>query len=161
MDLTRRLNQVLQVRSGQEVPQAHKLAVTLVLHVNDPPTVLATADLTAIDDDAVFGSDDSERDEVFEMGVEMALFFVLLVVIVGVHAEVVEGEFFLDALFEGKALFESEGVGLGDHRDDIYNIREFLEDNDVDWFKTTRIISQVDCAIDVTVLRRTRDRRAG
>lgn len=110
MDLTRCLNQVLQMRPRQEVPQAYKLAMVLVLHVDDAPTVLATADLAAVDDDAIFGADDSKRDEVFEVGVEMTLFFVLLVVIVGVHAEVMEGKFFLDALFEGKALFKGKGV---------------------------------------------------
>lgn len=110
MDLTRCLNQVLQMRPRQEVPQAYKLAMVLVLHVDDAPTVLATADLAAVDDDTILGADDSERDEVFEVGVEMTLFFVLLVIIVGVHTEVMEGKFFLDALFEGKALFKGERV---------------------------------------------------
>lgn len=106
--LTRRLNQILQVRPRQEIPQRDKLAMIFILHVDNAPTVLPTADLATIDDNRVLRADDGERDEVFDVGVQGAFFFILFVVVVGVHAEVVEGEFFLNALLEGEAFFEGE-----------------------------------------------------
>jgi hypothetical protein len=60
----------------------------------------------------------------------------MLVVVVGEHAEVVEGEFFLDALFEGGALFEGEGVGFGNYGDDVDDVGELFEDDNVNWFQT-------------------------
>ena len=138
MDLRRRLDQILQMRPRQEISQRHKLAMVLVLHVDHAPPILAATHRFAADHNVLFGTDDGEGDEIFHAGVEGALFFVVLVVVVGKHAEVVEGEFLLDALFEGLAFFEGKGVGFGDYGDDIDDVGEFFEDDDVDRFETAR-----------------------
>lgn len=60
------LDEVLQVGPEQEVPQVDELAVVLVLDVDNAPSVLATTDLLAVDDDVLLGADDSEGNEVLE-----------------------------------------------------------------------------------------------
>lgn len=60
VDLRGRLDKVLQMRPQQEVTQLHKLAVVLVLDVDDAPPVLAPADLLAIDNDGLLGTDNGE-----------------------------------------------------------------------------------------------------
>lgn len=64
MDLSSRLNQVLQVGPSQEVAQVHKLAVIRVLHINDTPTVFAPTDRPAFNDNVVLGADDSKGNNV-------------------------------------------------------------------------------------------------
>lgn len=107
-----------------------------ILYIDDAPTVLAPTDLAAVDDDAVFATDDRERNEVVDVRVQLAFFIILLLVIVGVHPEVVEGKFFLDALFEGEAFLKRERVRFSNYGDHVDDIGEFLEDYDVDRFET-------------------------
>lgn len=126
VDLARRLNQILQVGTSQEVPQRYKLAMVLILDIDHPPAILPTSDRAPAYDDVVLGTDHGERDQVFDVGVESALFFILLVIVVGVHAQVVEDEFFLNALFEGHAFFEGQGVRFRDNGDDVDDVGEFL-----------------------------------
>ena len=135
MNLTRRLDQILQMGARQKIPQADELAVVLVLDVDHAPAVLAPAHRAAVDDDGFLGADDGEGDQVFDGLGELALFVVVLVRVVGEHAQVVEGEFFFDAVFEGLALFQREGVGLGDYGDDVDDVGELFEDDDVDGFE--------------------------
>lgn len=113
--------------------------MVLVLDVDDAPSVLPAAHRAASDDNVLFGADDGKGDEVLHFGVGRAFFFVVLVVIVGEHAEVVEGEFFLYALFKGHAFFEGEGVGFGDDGDDVDDVGEFLQDDNVNGLKAVRI----------------------
>jgi hypothetical protein len=70
------------------------------------------------------------------LSVDGTLLIVQLIVIVGVHLQVVEGELLLDALLESQALFEGEGIGLGDDGDDIDDIGQLLQDNDIDGLET-------------------------
>jgi hypothetical protein len=70
------------------------------------------------------------------LSVDGALLIVQLIVIVGVHLQVMEGELLLDALLESQALFEGEGIGLGDDGDDIDDIGQLLQDNDIDGLET-------------------------
>jgi hypothetical protein len=48
--------------SRQKVPQAHKLAVVLIFHVYDSPSVLASSDGASPNDDVLLGANDGERD---------------------------------------------------------------------------------------------------
>lgn len=66
VDLGRRLDEVLEVCPEQEVPQIDELAVVLVLDVDNPPAVLAAANLLAVDDDRLLGTDDGKGDQVLE-----------------------------------------------------------------------------------------------
>ena len=47
----------------QEVTQVDEFAVVLILDVDDAPSVLAAADLLAVDDDVLLGANDSEGNE--------------------------------------------------------------------------------------------------
>lgn len=51
-------------RPCQEVPEVNKLAVALVLNVDDPPAVLATADSLPINDHVTFRTNDCKGDHV-------------------------------------------------------------------------------------------------
>lgn len=73
VDLRRRLDEILQVRPQQEIPQVDELAVVLVLDVDDTPPVLAAADLLAVDDDGLLGADNSKGDEVLRTQCQWSL----------------------------------------------------------------------------------------
>lgn len=64
MDLGCRFDKVLKVCSQEEVSQVNKFAVVLVLDVDDAPSILATSDLVAIDDDGLLGSHDGEGNQI-------------------------------------------------------------------------------------------------
>lgn len=66
MDLGCCLDEVLQVCPEKEVAQVDKLAVVLVLHVDDTPPVLAAPNLLTIDNDRLLGTDDGERNQVLQ-----------------------------------------------------------------------------------------------
>lgn len=191
VDLAGGLNQVLQVGTGQEVAQVNELAVVLVLDVDDTPAVLAAANLLAVDNNGLLTADDGEGDDILQrkwletnnngivcadtiaylnLSVDGTLLIVQLVVIVGVHLQVVESELLLDALLESLALFESERVGLGDDGHDIDDVGQLLQDNDIDGLETESAEVRVSTNVDLMVVttagraskgRLTHDRRAG
>lgn len=70
-----------------------------------------------------------------DLNVDSALLVVQLVVVVGVHLQVVESKLLLDSLLESQALLERKRIGLGDDRNNIDNIRQLLQDNDVNGLK--------------------------
>jgi hypothetical protein len=63
VDLRSRLDEVLEVRAEEEVPQVDEFAVVLVLDVDNAPPVLATPDLLAIDNDGLLGADNGEGNQ--------------------------------------------------------------------------------------------------
>ena len=63
VDLRGGFDEILQVGSEKEVSQVDKFAVVLIFNVNDTPAVLAAANLLAIDNDGLFGTDDSKRNQ--------------------------------------------------------------------------------------------------
>ena len=82
VDLGRGLDEVLEVGAGEEVAQVHEFAVVLVLNcggldvvaqerwchvsrtVDHSPTVLAAADLLAVDDNGLLRADDGKGKDV-------------------------------------------------------------------------------------------------
>lgn len=66
VDLRRRLDQVLQVRARQEVPEVDELAVALVFDVDGAPAVLPAADGFAGHIDVALGADDGEGNDGLE-----------------------------------------------------------------------------------------------
>lgn len=64
MDLAGGLDEVLQVSAGQEVSQVNEFAVVFILDVNHAPTVLAAANLLAVDDNVLLATDNSKRNDV-------------------------------------------------------------------------------------------------
>ena len=179
VDLGGRLDQILKVGAGQEVSQVDELAVVLVLDVDDSPPVLAAADLLAVDDDGLLRADNGEGNDVLtvmavshrschkscvhgawyrsvhylDLGVDRTLLIVELVVVVGVHLQVVEGKLLLDALLESLALLEGQRVGLGDDGDDVDNVGQLLQDDNIDGLE--RVAGGLDeeqAAVDAGVL---------
>ena len=63
VDLRCGLDEVLEMGAQQKVPEVDKLALVLVLDVDNTPPVLATANLSAVDDDGLFGSNDGKGDQ--------------------------------------------------------------------------------------------------
>lgn len=64
VDLAGGLDQVLQVSAGKEVAQVNKLAVVLILDVDNTPAVLAAANLLAIYDNGLLTADNGERNDI-------------------------------------------------------------------------------------------------
>ena len=148
VNLAGSFDQVLKVGASQEVTQVDEFAVALILDVNHTPTVLTSANLLAIDDNGLLTSDNGEGNDFLHtrgqlpcpvlsypirgviggdiaylnLSVDRALLIVKLVIIVGVHLEVVERELLLDTLLEGLTLLKGQGVRLGDNGDNVDNI---------------------------------------
>ena len=88
-----------------------------------------------------------------DLGVGSALLLVELVVVVGIHLEVVESKLLLDALLECLPLLQSKGIGLGNHRNDVDNIRQLLQHHNVNWLqRMTRWLDEEQAAVDACVL---------
>lgn len=64
VDLGCRLDEILEVGPEQEVSQVDELAVVLVLNIDHTPPVLAAADLLAVDNDRLLGTDNGEGNKV-------------------------------------------------------------------------------------------------
>jgi hypothetical protein len=127
--------------------------VVLVFNVDHAPSVLSAANLLSVDNDVLLASDDGKGDDILAMlaikqyretseyaypdlNVHHTLLVIQLVIVVGVHLQVVESKFLLDPLFEFLSLFQGQGVRLGDHGDNVDNIGKLLEHDYVDWLKT-------------------------
>ena len=135
MNLACRLNEILQMGPRQEVSQRYELAMVLILHIDHTPSVLPAAHRTTVDNDRVLGSDNCKGDQIFDVGIRGTFLFILLIIVVRVHPQIMEGKFLPDALLEGLALFHGERIGLSDHRDDIDNVCKFLEYDNVNRFE--------------------------
>lgn len=68
MDLACCFDKVLKMGASQEVPQIHKLAVVLILHINDAPSILTATNLLTIDNDCFLTADDSEWNDILHDG---------------------------------------------------------------------------------------------
>lgn len=88
-----------------------------------------------------------------DLVVEGTLLLIKLIVVVGVHLEVVESKLLLDTLLESLAFLGSQGVCLGNDRDDVDDIGELLEDDDVNGLQgVTRGLDEEQAAVDASVL---------
>lgn len=163
------LDEILEVRAEEEVPEVDELAVLLVLDVDDAPPVLAAADLLAIDDDVLLRADDGEGNKALlqlattlalsqdithlDLLAQSTLLVVKLLVVVREHLEVVEGELLLDALLELQTLVHGQGVSLGDDGDDVDHIRQLLQHDNIDGLQgVTGGLDEEQAAVDAGVL---------
>lgn len=76
MNLAGGFNQILQVSSGEEIPEIDKFAVILIFDIDDTPFVLTATDLLAINNDSLLAANDCERDDVLNSAVCSSLFIV-------------------------------------------------------------------------------------
>jgi hypothetical protein len=154
VDLACGFDQVLKMGTCKEVTQVDKFAVPLILDVDGTPAVLAGGNVAAdlmladvvlqeesrhhspVNVDGVFGADDSEGNDGLDLSVHSSLLRVILLVLVRVHPDVVEGELLLDAVLELLALLKRERVGLCDDWNNVDSLAQLLEDNNVDWLET-------------------------
>ena len=108
MDLAGGFDEVLEMCADEEVSKVDELAMVLVFDIDDAPSILATSDLLAIDDDGLLAPNDRKRDHVLDLTIDVPLLIIELVIVIGVHSNVMEGELFSDALFEGSPLLQCE-----------------------------------------------------
>ena len=80
--------------------------MVFVLDIDYAPSVLTTADRFSAYDYVLLRSNDGKRDELLHLSVGCSLFFVVLLVVVWEHPQVVESKFLLNALLEGMTLFQ-------------------------------------------------------
>lgn len=75
------------------------------------------------------------RSPYLNLGIDGPLLIVELVIIVGVHFQVVESKLLLNPLLKRLALFEGQRVSLGNHGDNVDNVGQLLQNNDIDRFE--------------------------
>lgn len=68
----------------------------------------------------------SKIDTYLDLAVDSTLLIIELIVVIGIHLQVVESKLLLDALLECLTLLQGKGIGLGDHGDDVDNIGKLL-----------------------------------
>lgn len=84
--------------------------------------------------------------------VDDALLIIKLLIVVRIHLDLVEGKLLLDALLESLPLLERERVGLGDDGHDVDNVRELLEDDNVNGLeRVARRLDEEEAAVDARV----------
>jgi hypothetical protein len=82
-----------------------------------------------------------------------ALLVIKLLVVVRVHLQVVERKLLLDTFLECLSLFKGERVSLGNDGDDIDNIRELLQDDNVDGLeRMAGGLDEKQAAVDAGIL---------
>lgn len=80
-------------------------------------------------------------------------FLIMLLVVVGIHAQVVEGKLLLYPLLKSSALFQSQAVGLGNDWYDIDKLRKLLEHNNINWLQAvTGRLDEEETAVDACIL---------
>lgn len=171
MDLRGGLDKVLEVCSEEEVSEIDKFAVSLVLNVDDSPSVLAAADLLTIDDNRLLGTDNCERNKILlrismctirlnssdetnlDLTVQSTLLIIKFLVIIGVHLEVMESKLLLDALLELLTLLNGQSVGLGNDRHHVNHIRQLLQDDNINGLqRVARWLDEKETAVDTGIL---------
>jgi hypothetical protein len=171
VDLACGFDEVLKMSTCKEVTQVDKFAVPLILDVDGTPAVLAGRNVAAglaladvvlqekswhhspVNVDGVLRADDSEGNDGLDLSVHSSLLRVILLVLVRVHPDVVEGELLLDAVLELLALLKRERVGLCDDWNNVDSLAQLLEDNNVDWLETVAgRWNEVEAAVDASVL---------
>ena len=120
--------------------------------VDDTPLVLATADVPAVDNNGPLRADDGKGKEflvevsrrpvaprhVPHLNGLLCLDFlvVILLIVVRVHAQVVELELLLYPVLELGTLLQGQAVALGNDGHDVDELAQLLEDDNVDWLET-------------------------
>lgn len=153
MDLRSRLDEILEMCTSEEVSQVHELTVVFILDINHTPSVLTSTDLLSVHNDGLLRSNDGKWDDVLDLRIKCTLLLIKLIVIVGVHLQVVEDKLLLDSLLECCSLLQGEGVRLGNDGNHVDNIRQLLQNNDIDRLeRVTRRLNEEQAAVDTGIL---------
>ena len=98
-------------------------------------------------------ADNGEGNDGFDLSVHSSLFRIVLLVLVGVHPDVVEGKLLLDAVLELLTLLECERVGLCNDGNDVDGLAQLLEDDNVNGLETVAGgRDEVETAVDAGIL---------
>lgn len=85
--------------------------------------------------------------------VNSSLLVVVLLVVVGVEADVVESKFVSDSVLESLTLLQSQSIGLCDDGNDVDNLAQLLQDNDVNGLEGVACgLDEVQAAVDTSIL---------
>ena len=140
--------------------------------IDDAPLVLAAADVSAVNNHGPLGADNGKGQELLchvsrvcvEGAVKLGcayldglfrrnLFAVILLVVVGVHAQVVELELLLYPVLELGTLLEGQAVALGDDGHDVDKLAQLLEHDNVNGLESVaRGLDEEQAAVDARVL---------
>lgn len=149
---SRSLDEVLEVSAREEVAQVYKLAVILVLYIDYAVSVLSSAYGLAVDDDVALGAYDGKRDQRANAVIELSLFFLVLLAIKRVQANVVVLHLCTDPLFEEITLVEGEAVGLCNDWYDVDDVGKLLHDGDVNGPQSVaRGVDKEEATVDARV----------
>ncbi len=130
VDGMRLLTQILHVGLNEHFLQLHKVAMGLVLDLDDTPRVLAPADGLVADLDELVAAHDGEREEGVHRGVRLGAGLVVGRELVDAHA--VRLQLGHDAEFELGQLALGDVVRLCDYRDDVHLRLQLLHAHQVD-----------------------------
>ena len=88
-----------------------------------------------------------------DLGVHCRLLRIVLLILVGVHADVVECKLLLDAVLEQLPLLQGETISLGDDGNHVDSLAQLLEHNNVDWLQcVSSWCDEVQAAVDAGIL---------
>lgn len=135
VNLTGSFDQILQVGAKEEIAQVDEIRMSLVLHVDCSPSVLPCRHLPAVDHTGAFTPDHGERGEFLDGGIGGSFLLIQVLVIIGVHSEIVELKLLSNPLFESSAFLGCQRIGLCDDWHDVDNIGQLLQDYDVNGFE--------------------------
>ena len=153
VDLAGGFDQVLEMGTSEEVSKIDEFGVVLIFDVDDAPLVLSSADLLAVNNDCLLAAHHSKWDDILDSRVCGSFLVIQLFVVIWIHLQVVEGKLLLDALLERTAFLKGERVRLGDDRNHVDHIRQFLENDNVNGFEgVAGRLNEEEAAVNASVL---------
>lgn len=88
-----------------------------------------------------------------DLSIESNFLSIVLVIVVGIHAQVVEGKLLLYPVLESLALLEGQAVALGNDGDDIDDIAQLLQDDNVNGLEgMAGWLDEEETAVDACIL---------
>lgn len=88
-----------------------------------------------------------------DRGLQCNFLVVILLVVIGIHAQVVELEFLLYPVLELGALLEGQAVALRNDGDNVDELAQLLEHDDVNWLQgVARRLNEEQAAVDAGIL---------
>lgn len=96
---------------------------------------------------------DSPNDTHLDLCIESYLLWIVLLVLIWIHAQVVECKLLLDALLECLTLLERERIALCNDGNHVDKLAELLEHHNVDWLQCMATwLNEEQAAVDSGVL---------
>jgi len=153
VDLSSRLDKVLQVCPCKEVAEVHEFTVVGIFNVNHSPAVLAPANRLARYDHVVFRANNSERNDFTDRLVKLNLFLVIFISVKRIQANVVVHQLFPNLGLEPLPLLQRQAVTLRNNRHNIDDLAQLLHHDHVNRPQgMAGGVDEVQTAVDARVL---------